>query len=190
MCTIIHASVNAISPDPIVAARLGLADVVVDRMQNGIRRLQHFPQGLFYNIDHWYNLSLYMDSVKKPDITTQRDYVYDERAHYPNGLPAKPFIQTGLEPLSIYGATVNEMLLQSNEGKIRIFPATPEDWASAFKLRARGAFIVSAEKLGDGTIPGISVESLKGNVCRVVNPWIDKNISVWSMYRQKKTNQI
>lgn len=180
------ASVNGISPDPIVAARLGLADVVVDRMQNGIRRLQHFPQGLFYNIDHWYNLSLYMDSVKNPDITTQRDYVYDERTHYPNGLPAKPFIQTGLEPLSIYGATVNEMLLQSNEGKIRIFPATPDDWASAFKLRARGAFIVSAEKLSDHTIPGITVESLKGNVCRVVNPWSNENISVWDVTGRKK----
>ena len=173
--------VNAISPDPIVAARLGMADEAVRMMRNGIRRLQHFPQGLFYNIDHWYNLSLYMDSVKKPDITTQRDYVYDARAHYPNGLPAKPFIQCGLEPLSIYGTVVNEMLLQSNEEKIRIFPAAPKEWASAFTLRARGAFMVSAEKQKDGTIPGIYIESLKGNVCRVVNPWPDDAISVWSL---------
>lgn len=118
---------NAISPDPIVAARLGLGNVVMDRMRNGIRRLQDFPQGLFYNIDHWYNLSIYMDSVAKPDITTQRDYIYDARSKYPKGHPAKPFIQPGMEPLSHYSAAVNEMLLQSNEGKIRVFQQSQTD---------------------------------------------------------------
>jgi len=178
-------SVNAISPDPIVAARLGLGNIALERMTNGIRRLQHFPQGLFYNIDHWYNLSLYMDSVKKPDITTQRDYVYDRRTHYPNGLPTEPFIQCGLEPLSIYGATINEMLLQSNEGAIRVFPAIPDIWETAFKLRARGAFIVSSERGVDGTISGISIESQKGNICRVVNPWGNNNILIWCMTGKK-----
>jgi len=173
--------VNAISPEPIVAARLGMGNEALKMMQNGIRRLQHFPQGLFYNIDHWYNLSLYMDSVKRPDITTQRDYIYDERAHYPNKLPAKTFIQCGLEPLSIYGAAVNEMLLQSNEGKIRVFPAIPDDWATSFKLLARGTFVVSSEKQKDGSIPGIFIESLKGNVCRVVNPWQNSEVVVWRM---------
>jgi hypothetical protein len=170
--------VNAITPDPIVAARLGLGEEAVKMMTNGIRRLQHFPQGLFYNIDHWYNLSLYMDSVKSPDITTQRDYLYDERARYPSGIPAKPFIQCGLETQSIYGATVNEMLLQSNENKIRVFPAVPQKWPAAFRLRARGAFMVSSEMLADGTITGVLAESEKGNICRMVNPWPGKQVVV------------
>lgn len=174
-------NVNAISPEPIVAARLGMGNEVFKMMQNGIRRLQHFPQGLFYNIDHWYNLSRYMDSVKTPDITAQRDYIYDERAHYPNKLPAKPFIQCGLEPMSIYGSAVNEMLLQSNEGKIRIFPAIPDDWETSFKLLARGAFVVSSVMQKDGAIPGIFIESLKGNVCRVVNPWPSSEIVILGM---------
>jgi hypothetical protein len=169
---------NAISPDPIVAARLGLGNIVLERLTEGIRRLQHFPQGLFYNIDHWYNLSLYMDSVVQADITTQRDYVYDERTHYPDGHPAKPFIQCGLEPMSIMGAALNEALLQSNEKKIRIFPAVPNGWAPAFKLRARGAFIVSSEMREDGTIPGILIESLAGNDCSIVNPWNEAKVSV------------
>jgi hypothetical protein len=179
-------AVNAISPEPIVAARLGMGNNVLNMMQNGIRRLQHFPQGLFYNIDHWYNLSLYMDSVKTPDITTQRDYIYDERAHYPNKLPAKPFIQCGLEPLSIYGAAVNEMLLQSNEGKIRILPAIPDGWATSFKLLARGAFVVSSEMQKDGTIPGIFIESLKGNECRVVNTWPNSEVMVKNLGEKNK----
>ncbi len=177
---------NAISPDPIVAARLGLGDVVLDRMKNGIRRLQHFPQGLFYNIDHWYNLSLYMDSVKRPDITTQRDYIYDARTQYPLGHPAKPFIQCGLEPLSIYGAAVNEMLLQSNEGKIRIFPAVPTGWSPAFKLRARGAFMVSAEMNKKGSVRRVQVESLKGNDCKIVNPWGQSMVEIWRLGENQK----
>jgi len=93
-----------------------------------------------YNIDHWYNLSLYMDSLKTPDLSAQRDYIHDDRAHYPNKLPAKPFVQSGLEPQSIIGAAVNEMLLQSHEGKIRVFPAVPEHFEAAFKLLAQGNF--------------------------------------------------
>lgn len=164
-------SVNAITPDPIVAARLGLGNESWKMMENGIRRLQHFPQGFFYNIDHWYNLSRYQDSLKAPDISAQRDYIYDERARYPNKLPAKQFIQCGLEPQSIYGAAVNEMLLQSNEGKIRIFPAMPDKWSGAFTLLARGAFLVSSERKKDGTITGVFIKSIKGNKCSLMNPW-------------------
>jgi alpha-L-fucosidase 2 len=177
-------TVNAISPEPIVAARLGMGNEVFTMMQNGIRRLQHFPQGLFYNIDHWYNLSLYMDSLKTPDISAQRDYIYDERSHYPNKLPAKPFIQCGLETHSIYGAATNEMLLQSNEGKIRVFPAVPDNWATAFTLLARGAFVVSSELKTDGSIPGIYIESRKGNICRLVNPWSGSEVTVESRSEQ------
>jgi hypothetical protein len=147
-------------------------------MENGIRRLQHFPQGLFYNIDHWYNLSRYKDSLSAPDINAQRDYIYDERSQYPNKLPAKPFIQSGLEPQSIYGAAVNEMLMQSNEGKIRIFPAIPSNWPAAFTLLARGAFLVSAEIKKDGTVPAVFIESKKGGECKLVNPWLGQDVSV------------
>lgn len=171
-------SVNAISPNPIVAARIGLGGEVLKMMENGIRRLQHFPQGFFYNIDHWYNISPYKDSLKTPDVSAQRDYVYDERAHYPNKLPAKPFIQCGLEPQSIYGAAVNEMLMQSNENKIRIFPAVPAGWPVAFKLLARGAFLVSSTMKEDGAIPAVFIESKKGNKCFLANPWPGSKVTI------------
>jgi len=177
--------VNAISPEPIVAARLGMGNNVLNMMHNGIRRLQHFPQGLFYNIDHWYNLSIYMDSLKTPDITAQRDYIYDERSHYPNKLPAKPFIQAGLETHSIYGAAINELLIQSNEGKIRLFPAVPDGWETSFTLLARGAFLVSSELKNDGTIPGVHIESRKGNICQLVNPWPGSEISIIGLSESK-----
>ena len=70
------------------------------------------------------------------------------------------------------------MLLQSNEGKIRIFPAVPSGWTPAFKLLARGAFIVTSKMKDDGSIPGVQIESLKGNTCKIVNPWGEQAISV------------
>ncbi|MBS2212663.1 hypothetical protein KEM09_14690 [Carboxylicivirga mesophila] len=170
--------VNAISPDPIVSARLGLGDVAVERLTNQVRRLQHFPQGLFYNIDHWYYLSLYADSVTTPDITVQRDYIYDKRCKYEKGHPTEPFIQCGLEPMSIFASTINEMLLQSNEGAIRVFPAVPEGWSPAFKLLAQGGFLVASELNKSGVVSGIEIESQKGNRCRVVNPWSNKVVTV------------
>lgn len=169
---------NAISPEPIVAARLGMGNAVLRMMRQGTRRLQHFPQGLFYNIDHWYNLSRYMDSIKRPDLFAQRDYIYDERSKYPNGLPAKPFIQAGLETQSIYGAAVNEMLLQSHEGFIRVFPAVPEGWPCSFTLLARGGFLVSASRSKDAAITALHIKSQQGNTCRLYNPWPGKKVVI------------
>jgi alpha-L-fucosidase 2 len=189
---------NAITPGAIVSARLGLADQAVKNLSNSIRRIQHFPQGLFYNIDHWYKLSLYADSVKNPSLTTQRDYIYDSRVKYNNpgagssGLPAAPFVQCGMEPLSIFATTLNEMLLQSHEGKIRVFPAVPDNWPVAFNLRARGAFMVAAERDENGEIPGVSIKSLQGGECRVQNPWPGQQITVKEITRgnRKTTHRV
>ena len=168
---------NAITPGPIVAARLGLGEQATKELSSSIRHLQHFNQGLFYNLDHWYQLSPYADEVKNAEIRTQRDYIFDSRIIYNNpsagksGLAAYPFVQCGMEPMGILGATVNEMLLQSHEGKIRIFPAIPDKWECAFSLLARGGFVVSAQQMQNGEIPGFEILSQKGNICSVVSPW-------------------
>ena len=181
---------NAITPDPIVAARLGMADESLRMITNSIRRLQHFPQGLFYNIDHWHIHSIYADSLKKPEFSAQRDYIYDSRNSYTgsnsSGLPTGPFIQCGLEPLGSLGAAVNEMLLQSHEGKIRLFPATPNGWPVAFTLHAEGSFTVSATRQEDGVIPALGIHSLAGNVCRLQNPWPGQQPAIWEVSGSRK----
>lgn len=175
---------NAITPGPIVSARLGAGNLALKKMSNSIQRLQHFPQGLFYNIDHWYQLSRYADSLPGAELTTQRDYVYDKRVHYSkktagsSGLPAAPFVQCGMEALSIVSTTLSEMLIQSHEGKIRIFPALPDNWEGAFVLRARGAFIVSSEIKKNEEVSFVGIESVKGNPCSLQNPWDSPVIEV------------
>ena len=151
-------------------------------MSNSTRRLQHFPQGLFYNIDHWYTYSRYDELLKNADLVTQRDYVYDRSCYYTNlkegGTPTLPFVQCGLEPLGILGATVNEMLLQSHNVIIRVFPAVPSDWPAAFTLRAVGGFLVSSAKQPNSSPHSVRIQSLLGNECCLVNPWPAKKVIV------------
>jgi len=69
-------------------------------------------------------------------------------------------------------AGVQEMLLQSYSGVIRLFPAIPKTWKeAAFKtLRAEGAFLVSAD-LKDGKIQRVEIVAEAGGVCRLENPF-------------------
>ena len=68
-------------------------------------------------------------------------------------------------PLS-FATCIHDMLLQSWDGKIRVFPGTPAQWGDvAFhQLRTQGAFIVSAQKKS-GITEFVSVESLIGSPC-------------------------
>ncbi len=84
----------------------------------------------------------------------------------------------GIENCSGVPATINEMLLQTHDGVLRIFPVWPRDHAVRFgRLRAEGAFLVSSE-LRDGEIPSLTLESEKGRVCTLLNPWPGRAVSL------------
>jgi hypothetical protein len=66
---------------------------------------------------------------------------------------------------------INEMLLQSHEGVLRLFPCWPKDQDARYgNLRAAGAFLVAAE-LQRGHVSGVKIVSEKGRPCTVQNPW-------------------
>lgn len=71
-------------------------------------------------------------------------------------------------------AGLQEMLLQSYSGTIRIFPAIPANWKDAsFKtLRAEGAFLVSAERK-DGRTQSVEIVAEKGGTLHLENPFRD-----------------
>lgn len=84
----------------------------------------------------------------------------------------------GIETFSAVPLTINEMLLQSYEGTIRIFPNW--NWkkdASFTNLRAYGAFLVSAA-LKDGALRSVTILSEKGRLCKIENPWANKSIQL------------
>ena len=71
---------------------------------------------------------------------------------------------------------LNEMLLQSHEGIIRLFPCWPRERKARFgNFRAVGAFLVSAE-LKDGDVVSVKIVSEKGRPCVVRNPWPGRKV--------------
>ncbi len=72
---------------------------------------------------------------------------------------------------------LQEMMLQSWDGVIRVFPAWPSQVDVAFKtFRAEGAFLVSAAWKG-GSVQSVTIASEAGKRCRVANPF-DGEVSV------------
>lgn len=86
----------------------------------------------------------------------------------------------GIEELNTIPDAVQEMMLQSHEGVLRIFPVWPSEKhpnASFGGFRACGAFEVSAS-LKNGIVDTVAVISHKGHPCRIWNPWPDREAEV------------
>ncbi len=77
-----------------------------------------------------------------------------------------------LEGNFAFAAGIQEMLIQSHTGIVRIFPAIPEEWKDvSFKsLRAEGAFLVSA-KMEKGDVTDVDIISEKGGELKILNPF-------------------
>jgi hypothetical protein len=64
-----------------------------------------------------------------------------------------------------------ELLLQSVEDIIRVFPAWPKEQDAKFvNLRAQGGFLVSAEQR-DGEVQEVTVNCTASGRMRLLNPW-------------------
>jgi alpha-L-fucosidase 2 len=73
---------------------------------------------------------------------------------------------------------LNECMLQSYSGTLRVFPNTLNLGPASFKdLRAVGAFLVSAEHDGR-SVKQLSIFSEKGRMLRLVSPWKGKGVRV------------
>jgi hypothetical protein len=86
---------------------------------------------------------------------------------FPGGLSVVPYMD-GAGP-SAFG--VQEALLQSHNGLIRVLPAVPGSWSGVFRLRAEGGFLVAAE-FAAGSARLVEVQSVLGRKCRIQKPWI------------------
>ncbi|MGZ5453924.1 MAG: glycosyl hydrolase family 95 catalytic domain-containing protein, partial [Candidatus Aminicenantales bacterium] len=77
-----------------------------------------------------------------------------------------------LEGNFAFAAGIQEMLLQSHTGVIRVFPAVPATWrdVSFDSLRAEGGFLVSAGKK-DGKLVEVRIRSENGGQLRLENPF-------------------
>ena len=85
----------------------------------------------------------------------------------------------GIENLNTVPSTISEMLLQSFEGKLRLFADWPMSSDARFgNLRAWGGFLV-ASRLKGGFVQYVRIASEQGQTAVVVNPWPGKVVRVY-----------
>ena len=84
----------------------------------------------------------------------------------------------GVETFSAVPSCINEMLMQSYEGVVRLFPTWPSNKDAKFhQLRAYGAFLISSE-LKAGQVEQVNILSEKGRPLQILNPWQGSSVMV------------
>jgi len=110
-----------------------------------------------------------------PETILQKMRIECDHKSYPNLVLT--YGGGGIENTAGFGA-INEMLLQSYEGVIRVFPCWPKSQPARFEnLLGAGAFLVSSA-IHDGVPESVTITSEKGRDCTVQNPWPGKKVQV------------
>ena len=170
------------STPTIAAARLGMKEEANALLTNLVQALQLAPQGFFAQGSHQRTTlgenETWGYSPYRMEMNTARKIIDGNRTNEQGMLPSCWFDNPELEVGGVLMTTLNEMLLQSHDGLIRIFPTAPDGWQdAAFKLRAVGAFLVTAERQA-GELKPVAIESLRGRPCQVENPWTGSEVRV------------
>lgn len=146
---------NDIVYQPLIRARLGMLDI--NWFKQEVRYCQ-MPNGIV------------------------QDRVRQIGGRYKDSTDFDFMMQMGVwtENLSL-PAVLNECLLQSYTGTLRLFPNTDNLGPVRFRdLRAAGAFLVSAAWNGQ-TVSSIEILSERGTTARIVNPWGTAKVKVTSV---------
>jgi alpha-L-fucosidase 2 len=96
-----------------------------------------------------------------------------------------------LEGNFAFASGIQEMLIQSHTGVVKIFPAIPSVWkeASFNKLRTYGAFLVSA-KMENGLVSSVEIASEKGGTIVLENPFAGKEFKTDFKFETKGENLV
>ena len=128
--------------DPIWAARLGLKDEACPLLVEHARRYNVWPYG------GWDLCRGHMRPAPR------------------EGFPGPPYLDGG----GCSATALQEILLQSHNGIIRVAPALSRLWSGIFQLRAERGFIVGAD-VHQGRPRLVEIRSLTGRPCRIENPF-------------------
>ena len=155
-------------PLPIVLARLGLSEELERTLALWPGRWQFYCNGFGH---YGPSDGMRADGALRFRTTLVRDASLPAEARETQRFrfPAWPFRHMGMEAMSVLACAMNEALLQSHDGVIRIGPAAGKQ-SARFSLHARGGFVVSAE-LAEGAVCWVCVVNRLGKGCRVENPW-------------------
>jgi hypothetical protein len=135
------------SMDAIWAARLGLKDEACQLLVEHARRYNIWPYG------GWDLCRGHMRPIPR------------------EGLFNAPYLDGG----GCSATALQEILLQSHGGVIRVVPALSILWSGIFQLRAERGFLVAAD-VHKGRPRLVEIRSLFGHSCRIENPFDGKCI--------------
>ena len=150
---------------PIVMARLGLTKELAIN-------LKQFPAKWQFFVNGWGHISseVEQDAHGTSYFKTNPVSIIGSTTGEKVPLPAWPFRHMSMEAMSVMATAMNESLLQSQEGIIRLFPAFDLSKDGRFTLHAQGGFIVSSE-IKSGKIAWVAIKSINGNECKFELPW-------------------
>lgn len=143
---------------PIYLARMGMGAEALKAVREMLSDFQAFPNG--------------MNAEDGEVGTLRRDapafYTYDNvQTHEKYTVRSDDFVHFDFETEPIVAQALQECLLQSHEGVLRLLPAA-ESLPVAFRLYAEGGFAVGADFREEGF--AVTVESLRGEPCYLVLP--------------------
>jgi hypothetical protein len=155
----------------VAEARLGLGADLVARLAAWPSAFQLYPRGFtHYFISSHPDMELDHRCLKKVQVACSPG----EETYWPIAISNHMSLEAG----PMLELCVNEMLLQSHTGTIRVFPAVPPDWRGEFRLHAVGGFVVSARRAA-GRTSHVVVESRGGEECHLVDPWPGERLIVF-----------
>ena len=160
--TIREANHAGFDPVPIALARLGEANAVDAYLYEFPTLWQYYNNGFGH---YGPNPIFFADAHMPFRLDSAKDGETDE----PMLFETFRFRHMGLEPMGVFSAIMNERLLQSFDGVIRIAPAYNKETAK-FKLHAVGGFEVMAQ-IENGSLQFVAIKSLHGNELKLQNPW-------------------
>lgn len=152
-------------PEPILMARLGMGDLLEQQLQGFASSYQLFANG-------WFSDSFLM---REALLARGENMIYDVERGDPRKQQRRPvrswpFRHMGLEGLGVVACALNERLLQSHDGVIRIAPAITSRTEADFTLHATGGHVVSA-RIRAGIVCWAKIEIGWQGECKIINPW-------------------
>jgi hypothetical protein len=156
-------------PLPIVLARLGLSRELSGILKRWPSSWQIYCNGF---AQHGTRDMKKADAALRfrTNLAKDASLPEEERETHRFPFPTWPFRHMCMDPMSILACAMNESLLQSHDGIIRVAPAAKAGQSARFTLHAVDGFVVSAE-IKHGKPAWISIRSLLGKMCKIENPW-------------------
>lgn len=118
-------------------------------------------------------LNIFEDSFRNVNGMT---ILFDWKKHE-HGIQGKKY--HCIEGGNGFAAALNEMMLQSHSGVIQVFHGVPDAWSIRFNnFLAFGGFLVNASKENNKPPSEISIKSLYGKPCKVLNHWKSAKVTI------------